>query len=60
MLNIWVTLYLAVLYRKTLSSLVRFIDYGDKRLLGFEIACETIIFLIINVYFPYECHANFF
>ena len=51
---------LAFLYKKRLSPHVKIVDYADKRIFGLEVTSGSLKMLIVNVYFPYECHNNFY
>ena len=52
---------MCVLWRKSLSQCIRYVDFSDHRLIGilYENSRSCSKWLIIGVYFPYECSENF-
>jgi len=49
---------MAIMWRKTLGSICKIVDFMDKRLMGLEILNNKSNLLIINVYLPYCSEDN--
>ena len=49
----------AVLYKKSLASLVKPVSYDNSRILGLECNLDNVKFLLLGVYLPCNSPLNF-
>ena len=49
---------IAILWRKSIADKCTIVEYGDTRIMGIEIECDTHKLQILNVYLPYNCSDN--
>lgn len=49
---------LAILWKKSLGSSCKVVDYDDPRIMGLEVNKESKSVLLVNIYMPYACHDN--
>ena len=50
---------IGILWKKSISKLVKAITFDDSRLLGVQITDNQETFVFINVYLPFQCEDNY-
>ena len=46
---------LSIMWNKSLSNIVKTIQYDDTRIIGIEMQSNDFTLLFLTVYLPYEC-----